>query len=157
MREDWRKERDIKFQDRKDIWPTVHPSAQNAFSSFLIIKAVNRLREGGRTCTQTPPAHSSESIQTQRSMLEVLSPVRFLCVNLSADMCYPDLPHVLYMWDSQSSPGPLAALPGAPKSLPQQHDQNDNSLCCVCSAGPALSVSIKLLVPAPLLLFFASV
>lgn len=90
-------------------------------------------------------------------MLDVLSSVRFLCVNLSADMCYPVPPHVLYMLDSQSSPGPLAALPKESKSLPQQHDQDDNSLCCVCSAGPALSVSIKLLVPAPLLLFFASV
>jgi len=99
--------------------------------------------------------HSNSALDAGRC---ITGAVRFLCVNLSADMCYPALPHVLYyMWDSQSSPGPLAALPRAPKSLPQQHNQDDNSLCCVCSAGPALSVSIKLLVPAPLLLFFASV
>jgi len=95
MREDWRKEYNSKTG--KIYGQLFIPAPQNAFSSFLIINAVNRLREGGRTCTQTPPAHSSESIQTQRSMLDVVSPVRFassvwiwvlICVILPFHMCF---------------------------------------------------------------------
>ncbi len=109
-------EQDIKFQDRKDISPTVHPSTQNTFSSFLIIKAVNLLQEGGRTQhTNTTSSEVQRAFRPQRLMLDVLSPLHFLGVNLSADMCVILSFHMCFISGILSvTLGPLRRYPESP-------------------------------------------